>query len=174
VKLAGGDYRIPVAGLLSSLSGTYRLDEETRALDERNAGRCGYSPMAAWMSSSVSPYVGRVGSQPIGGPRTLAKLRNRIVQIFGATSVYSSGMASDAADLLEQLSIERRRVDVAVADLTVREVVRMARDGEMNAAPAYQRKFRWTPSDEARLIESPDARTTCPKRICCCQRGLFA
>ena len=63
-------------------------------------------------------------------------------------------MASAAAQLLEQLSTERRRVDVAVADLTVREVVRMAQDGEMNAAPAYQRKFRWKPSDEARLIES--------------------
>jgi hypothetical protein len=61
---------------------------------------------------------------------------------------------SDATDLLGQLSVERRRVDVAVADLTVREVVRRVRDGEMNAAPAYQRKFRWTPSDEGRLIES--------------------
>ncbi|MGH2879965.1 MAG: helix-turn-helix domain-containing protein [Solirubrobacteraceae bacterium] len=37
VKLPGGDYRIPLSGLLSSLSGTYRLDEEIRALDERNA-----------------------------------------------------------------------------------------------------------------------------------------
>lgn len=37
VKLPGGDYRIPLAGLLSSLSGTYQLDEEIRALDERYA-----------------------------------------------------------------------------------------------------------------------------------------
>lgn len=63
-------------------------------------------------------------------------------------------MATDAEDLLEQLNEERRRVDVAVADLTVREVVRMVRDGEMNAAPAYQRKFRWKPEDESRLVES--------------------
>jgi hypothetical protein len=63
-------------------------------------------------------------------------------------------MASEANDLLEQLNVERRRVDVAVADLTVREVVRMVRDGELNAAPAYQRKFRWKPQDESRLIES--------------------
>jgi excisionase family DNA binding protein len=35
VKLPGGDYRIPLAGLLASLSGTYRLDDEIRALDER-------------------------------------------------------------------------------------------------------------------------------------------
>lgn len=38
VRLPGGDYRVPLSGLLSSLSGTYRLDEEIRALDERNAG----------------------------------------------------------------------------------------------------------------------------------------
>jgi excisionase family DNA binding protein len=37
VRLPGGDYRLPLSGLLSSLSGTYRLDEEIRALDERNA-----------------------------------------------------------------------------------------------------------------------------------------
>ncbi len=36
-KLPGGDYRVPLAGLLASLSGTYRLDEEIRALDERYA-----------------------------------------------------------------------------------------------------------------------------------------
>lgn len=28
VKLPGGDYRIPLSGLLSSLSGTYRLTED--------------------------------------------------------------------------------------------------------------------------------------------------
>lgn len=38
LKLPGGDYRVPLAGLLASLSGTYRLDEEIRALDERFAG----------------------------------------------------------------------------------------------------------------------------------------
>lgn len=37
VKLPGGDYRIPLAGLFASLSGTYRLDEEIRALDKRYA-----------------------------------------------------------------------------------------------------------------------------------------
>lgn len=33
----GGDYRVPLTGLLASLLGTYRLDEEIRALDERYA-----------------------------------------------------------------------------------------------------------------------------------------
>jgi len=37
VRLPGGEYRLPLSGLLSSLSGTYRLEEEIRALDERNA-----------------------------------------------------------------------------------------------------------------------------------------
>jgi excisionase family DNA binding protein len=37
LKLPGGDYRLPLAGLLASLSGTYRLDQEIRALDERYA-----------------------------------------------------------------------------------------------------------------------------------------
>jgi excisionase family DNA binding protein len=38
IKLPGGDYRIPLTGLLASLSGTYCLDEEIRALDERYVG----------------------------------------------------------------------------------------------------------------------------------------
>jgi len=38
VRLPGGDYRVPLSGLLASLSGTYRLDQEIRALDERYAG----------------------------------------------------------------------------------------------------------------------------------------
>lgn len=57
-------------------------------------------------------------------------------------------------NLLEELNEERRRVDVSTADLTVREVVRMVGDGELNAAPVYQRKFRWSEKDESRLIES--------------------
>lgn len=36
VRLPGGEYRLPLSGLLASLSGTYRLEEEIRALDERN------------------------------------------------------------------------------------------------------------------------------------------
>lgn len=36
VRLPGGEYRVPLSGLLSSLSGTYRLADEIRALDERN------------------------------------------------------------------------------------------------------------------------------------------
>lgn len=60
----------------------------------------------------------------------------------------------ETSSLLDQLNAERRRVDVGVADFTVREVVRLVNEGELNAAPAYQRKFRWTLDDESRLIES--------------------
>jgi hypothetical protein len=62
--------------------------------------------------------------------------------------------AMPPAPLLDELNTERRRVDVSTADLTVREVVRMVGDGELNAAPVYQRKFRWSEADESRLVES--------------------
>ena len=63
-------------------------------------------------------------------------------------------MEAGQVNLLERLNEERGRVDVSTADLTVREVVRMVGDGELNAAPVYQRKFRWSEEDESRLIES--------------------
>ncbi len=37
LRLPGGDYRIPLSGLLASLSGTYQLDEELRVLDARHS-----------------------------------------------------------------------------------------------------------------------------------------
>lgn len=57
-------------------------------------------------------------------------------------------------DLEEQLNAERRRVDVDTNNFPVRELVRMLRDGELNIAPAYQRKFRWPAETESALIES--------------------
>lgn len=54
----------------------------------------------------------------------------------------------------EQLDANRRRVDVDYFDLTLREIVRMGGEGELRTAPEYQRKFRWSPADESRLIES--------------------
>lgn len=58
------------------------------------------------------------------------------------------------SDLEEQLNAERRRVDVDTNNFPVRELVRMLRDGELNIAPAYQRKFRWQGETESALIES--------------------
>lgn len=63
-------------------------------------------------------------------------------------------MADDAKSLQQQLDTQRLKVDVDHYDLTLRELVRMAVEGEMKLAPAYQRKFRWSHYDESRLIES--------------------
>ncbi|MFZ3595484.1 DUF262 domain-containing protein [Streptomyces sp. BH104] len=57
-------------------------------------------------------------------------------------------------NLEEQLRGERGKVDVAVHNFSVRELVRMIVDEELNASPNYQRKFRWEESDEALFVES--------------------
>ena len=57
-------------------------------------------------------------------------------------------------DLRGQMHEERLKVDVDYSDITVRELHRMLEEGELNAAPAYQRKFRWREEAESRLIES--------------------
>jgi hypothetical protein len=56
--------------------------------------------------------------------------------------------------LQARLDEQRRKVDVDHFDVTVRELVRMASENELDRAPAYQRKFRWSDEDESRLIES--------------------
>jgi hypothetical protein len=63
-------------------------------------------------------------------------------------------MAKSGSSLLRQLETQRGTVDVDHFDLTVRELVRMVEEGELQTAPTYQRKFRWRESDESRLIES--------------------
>lgn len=60
----------------------------------------------------------------------------------------------DLRRLQEQLDQERRKVDVDHFDVTVRELIRMAEEGELIRAPEYQRKFRWGSEDESKLIES--------------------
>ncbi|MGW6862330.1 DUF262 domain-containing protein [Streptomyces xanthophaeus] len=62
--------------------------------------------------------------------------------------------SSTLENLEEQLRGERGRVDVAVHNFSVRELVRMISDDELNASPSYQRKFRWTEGDESLFIES--------------------
>ena len=56
--------------------------------------------------------------------------------------------------LEEQLNVERRKVDVSSHNFSVRELVRMMSDGELNIAPHYQRKFRWDAKNESLFIES--------------------
>ena len=63
-------------------------------------------------------------------------------------------VATASANLQGQLDVQRRTVDVDHFDITTRELVRMVEEKELERAPAYQRKFRWTEADESRLIES--------------------
>jgi hypothetical protein len=56
--------------------------------------------------------------------------------------------------LQTQLETQRQKVDVDHFDVTVRELVRMSAERELNRAPVYQRKFRWKEDAESRLIES--------------------
>lgn len=62
--------------------------------------------------------------------------------------------ASASPNIQEQLDSNRRKVDVDYFDVTLREIVRMASEGELKTAPEYQRKFRWNQEDESKLIES--------------------
>lgn len=48
----------------------------------------------------------------------------------------------------------RRNVDVQTTNFSVRELVRMVDEGELNVSPEYQRLFRWDVQSESRLIES--------------------
>jgi len=63
-------------------------------------------------------------------------------------------VSGDMDALESQLGDERRKVDVANHNFSARELVRMMADGELNIAPAYQRKFRWTEQNESVFIES--------------------
>jgi hypothetical protein len=63
-------------------------------------------------------------------------------------------MPKASAKLQGQLDTQRRTVDVDHFDITTRELVRMVEEKELERAPSYQRKFRWTEADESRLIES--------------------
>lgn len=61
---------------------------------------------------------------------------------------------ADVQEMQSQLEDQRRKVDVDVYTITVRELLNMADDGELHRAPEYQRKFRWNEEAESRLIES--------------------
>jgi hypothetical protein len=60
----------------------------------------------------------------------------------------------DLENLEQQLNEERRKVDVSSHNFSVRELVRMMSEGELNIAPLYQRKFRWNEANESLFIES--------------------
>lgn len=61
---------------------------------------------------------------------------------------------TDLSTLTSAVNELRRNVDVQVTNFSVRELVRMVEEGELNASPEYQRLFRWDTQSESRLIES--------------------
>ena len=64
-------------------------------------------------------------------------------------------MTSSLADsFVDQLNAERQKVDVSVHNFSVRELVRMMAEDELNVAPEYQRKFRWDDTACSLFIES--------------------
>jgi hypothetical protein len=62
--------------------------------------------------------------------------------------------AFDFSNLEDQLQDERKKVDVASHDFSVRELVRMLEEGELSISPEYQRKYRWQEDVASTLIES--------------------
>lgn len=60
----------------------------------------------------------------------------------------------NAQELSQQLNEQRRKVDFNTYDMSVRELISMVNDGDINIAPEYQRKFRWDEKRQSQLIES--------------------
>ncbi|SFK44487.1 DUF262 domain-containing protein [Cellulomonas sp. KH9] len=61
---------------------------------------------------------------------------------------------TDPESLTSIVNERRRNVDVQTTNFSVRELVRMVAEGELNVSPEYQRLFRWDVQSESRLIES--------------------
>lgn len=57
-------------------------------------------------------------------------------------------------NLSEQLSEQRRKVDFNTYDMSVKELISMVNEGEINIAPDYQRQFRWDEERQSKLVES--------------------
>lgn len=63
-------------------------------------------------------------------------------------------MAAAELELMTHLQERRQRVDTDFFDLSLRELVRMVEEDELQARPEYQRKFRWEEKTQRELIES--------------------
>ena len=60
----------------------------------------------------------------------------------------------NAIGLSEQLNDQRRKVDFNTYDMSVKELISLVNEGDINIAPDYQRQFRWQPDRQSQLIES--------------------
>lgn len=63
-------------------------------------------------------------------------------------------MPDAKVDLQDELDAHRRSVDTEYFDLSIREIIRMVQDAEINVDPSYQRQFRWNDTVQSALIES--------------------
>lgn len=59
-----------------------------------------------------------------------------------------------ANDLHSQLMEQKMKVDFNSYDLSVKELISMVKDGYIDIAPDYQRRFRWDEERQSSLIES--------------------
>lgn len=66
----------------------------------------------------------------------------------------TEGTVASDLELQAALQERRQRVDTDFFDLSLRELVRMVEEDELQARPEYQRKFRWTDKTQCELIES--------------------
>jgi len=63
-------------------------------------------------------------------------------------------MPPTEAELQTNLQDRRQKVDTDFFDLSLRELVRMVEEDELQARPEYQREFRWNEGTQSELIES--------------------
>lgn len=66
----------------------------------------------------------------------------------------TNSAVADDLELQNALQERRQRVDTDFFDLSLRELIRMVDEDELQARPEYQRKFRWTEKTQCELIES--------------------
>ncbi|MDE8035750.1 DUF262 domain-containing protein [Actinobacillus equuli subsp. equuli] len=63
-------------------------------------------------------------------------------------------MKDESISLIDELGIQKRKVDFNSYDFSVKELVSMVAEGIIDIAPEYQRQFRWEDERQSRLIES--------------------
>src|ERR1700733_1447123 len=61
---------------------------------------------------------------------------------------------SKIESLITQLDAKKRSVSYDAYDITIRQLVDMAANGEIDIAPDYQRHFVWKEDRESQLVES--------------------
>ncbi|HEX5474546.1 MAG TPA: DUF262 domain-containing protein [Vicinamibacterales bacterium] len=63
-------------------------------------------------------------------------------------------MAEGGSALIEQLNEQRRKVDYDTFDITVKQLMEMVAERNIDVAPVYQRHFRWKADRQSQYIES--------------------